>query len=82
MKKLFLLVLPLLFLTGCSTSKIESVLQEDGYTNVSLYGFPMLTCGGDDSAWTSKHFKAEKDGKSVEGTVCCGLLFKGCVIRK
>ena len=56
-------------------------VEAQGFRNVILGGIDLLACAKDES---SRHFSATNPtGKSVEGTVCCGLtgIGKGCTLR-
>lgn len=66
-------------LTGCSQpEKTVTILESQGFTNVKTHGFSMFGCGQDDNFSTK--FTAEKDGKTVSGVVCGGIL-KGSTVR-
>jgi len=57
----------------------KEILEIDGYTNIEFTGYSWFACGERDSFHTG--FKALKNGKIVEGTVCEGLIFKNATIR-
>jgi len=83
MKKVFsfLLVLSLLALVGCSNKKdAEKALSNAGYTHINAGGYSWFSCGRDDF-YSTKFSAKNPAGKSVQGTVCSGLLFKGSTIR-
>lgn len=66
-------------LIGCSQpDKTVSILEAQGFTNVKTQGFSIFGCGQDDNFSTK--FTAEKDGKTVSGVVCGGIL-KGSTVR-
>ena len=66
-------------LTGCSQpEKTVTILESQGFTNVKTHGFSVFGCGKDDNFSTK--FTAEKDGKTVSGVVCGGIL-KGSTVR-
>ena len=66
-------------LTGCSQpEKAVSILESQGFTNVKTHGFSVFGCSKDDNFSTK--FTAEKDGKTVSGVVCGGIL-KGSTVR-
>lgn len=96
MKKLLtILILSAVVFGGCASAssptnrqptaektRAEHVLEENGYENINITGAAILGCSEDDSIFTSKHFTAKNSaGNNVEGTVCCGLLLKGCTVR-
>jgi hypothetical protein len=59
----------------------KRAVEAQGFREVILGGIDLLACGKDES---SRHFCATNPaGKSVEGTVCCGLtgIGKGCTLR-
>ena len=63
-------------------SRQERVLVQQGYTNIQMTGVPMWGCSEDDSMIASSNFTATApSGDNVDGTVCCGLVFKGCTVR-
>lgn len=63
------------------TSAAYKALESDGMENIQLKGHEFLGCAKEDSLFTSYHFEAKKNDRNVSGSVCCGLLFKGCTIR-
>lgn len=77
MRFLFALVL----LASCTQSKEEvaRLLEKQGYTNVSTCGYSWLGCSKDDTYHTC--FKAELNGKVIDGVICKGLFFKSSTIR-
>lgn len=63
-------------------SRQERILIQQGYTNIRMTGAPFFGCSEDDSMLASSNFRATAPtGDDVEGTVCCGLMFKGCTVR-
>lgn len=55
-------------------------LDSAGYTDIHTTGYSWFECGKDDTYHTG--FTAKNPaGKQVSGTVCCGMLTKGCTIR-
>lgn len=80
-----------IFLSACtveenptpSKSRSEQILEEEGYTEISLSGYPIWGCSdSDDNFFENKEFTAKNmTGKTVSGYVCCGFL-KGCTIRR
>jgi hypothetical protein len=56
-------------------------VEAQGFRDVVLGGVDMLACAENES---SRHFSATNPaGKTVQGTVCCGLtgIGKGCTLR-
>ncbi len=79
MKKL-LLILPLILLVGCTQpADATRILENDGFTNIQITGYNWFACSKDDTYHTG--FVAVKNGRTVTGTVCAGLLFKNSTIR-
>lgn len=66
---------------GC-TDDIAAVrtLRMHGFTDIRTTGYSVFVCSDDDTIATG--FRAKNPaGQVVEGTVCCGLLAKGCTVR-
>jgi len=65
-----------------ATSDDERVtrLEVEGFENIEIGGAPWFGCGEDDNILASYSFTAEKNGHTVDGVVCCGLL-KSCTVR-
>lgn len=80
MKKL-LLLLSMLVVSGC-TSEADAfrALEAEGYKDIQITGYNFFACSKDDTFQTGFTAK-NKDGRTVTGTVCSGLLFKGATIR-
>lgn len=72
-------LIPFLFFAACSTSESSrKTLDDAGYADIQITGWAPFGCGKD---FFSTGFRATNiRGKTVEGTVCCGLL-KNCTIR-
>lgn len=70
----------LLAIASCTgdESKIKRILETDGCTQIELTGYDPMGCSDSDDY--SCGFTAMKNGKSVTGVVCSGLL-KGATIR-
>lgn len=79
--QILLLVLTIILaLSGCTSSDdARRILEADGYTNIQIIGYQWFDCAKDDFYHTG--FTAQKNGKTISGTVCAGLLFKGATIR-
>ena len=69
--KSFHLILPMvLLLSGCLSDVSKSVLEENGYTNITITG-PSFSIGCDLNYGQNDSFTASNSqGKSVSGTVC------------
>lgn len=80
MKFFIALVVALLF-TGCTQQDSTiRVVTDAGYTNVQTHGYSWFACSKDDT-YATKFTAVNSNGKTVSGTVCSGLLFKGSTIR-
>lgn len=68
-------------MVGCTDNdETVRVVSEAGFTDVQVTGYTPFMCGNDDT--TSTGFQAKNpQGKVIKGTVCCGLILKGCTIR-
>lgn len=81
MKKIFLLIVVLLLVVGCTDDyNTRRTLESAGYTDIQTTGYEMFACGQDDHFRTGFIAKNPK-GKIVSGVVCCGLIGKACTIR-
>jgi hypothetical protein len=81
MKKIIIMIaiIGLCFL-GCTNSKgAKQLLEDEGFTDITITGYDFLACSKDDFYHTG--FIAKKNGKERRGTVCEGLFFKGSTIR-
>jgi len=67
--------------TGCADDYAAvRTLRDSGFTDIQTTGYSWFECGEDDTTHTG--FRATNPaGLVVEGTVCCGLVFKGCTVR-
>jgi hypothetical protein len=75
-----LLLLGLALVACTDDSATIRTLNDSGYTDIQTTGYSWFECGSDDHYHTG--FQAKNPaGKVVNGTVCCGLMFKGCTIR-
>ena len=78
MKKL--LILCLLFLSACTDQPTATrILAQEGYDHIHFTGYNWFACGRED--FYSTGFIASKNGKTIKGTVCSGLLFRNATIR-
>lgn len=81
MKKVMALAVAML-LTSCSVDDdtARRVLDLEGYTDIELLGWSPLSCSNSETR--SGGFRATRDGRSVEGVVCCAGYFWGdCTVR-
>lgn len=77
MKYLLLLALGL---TACTDdSRSVRILEESGYTDITLTGYAFWACSDSDSFSTGFTAKGPT-GRRTSGAVCCGLT-KNCTIR-
>jgi starvation-inducible outer membrane lipoprotein len=81
MKKALLILAMALSITACtSVTDANKALEAEGYTDITLTGYDWFSCSKDDTYHTGFVAK-NREGKTVTGTVCSGLLFKGYTIR-
>ena len=68
-------------LVACTDSSgATKALRAHGFTDITITGWSPMSCGEDDT--TSTGFRAKNAaGETVEGVVCCGLVFKNCTVR-
>lgn len=77
MKYLLLLVL---ILTACTDEpRSRRVLEEAGYTDITLTGYSHWSCSDSDTYSTGFNAKGPT-GRHTSGAVCCGTM-KNCTIR-
>ena len=84
MKKLTVIILItclVICLINCvDGSNATRILNENGYTNVTITGYNFFACAKDDTLHTG--FSATSpSGNKINGTVCSGLIFKNSTIR-
>lgn len=74
-------VVALTALVCCSDdANTVRTLKAHGFTNISTTGWNAFECSDQDTFSTG--FEAtNSQGQRVSGTVCCGLLAKGCTVR-
>ena len=78
MKKL--LIICLLLLSACTDEPTATrILAQEGYKQIRFTGYNWFACGREDFYATG--FIASKNGNTIKGTVCSGLLFKNATIR-
>lgn len=80
MKNLALLLASLALCACTQPNNAQQLLEAQGYTDVQITGYRWFACSDDDTYRTG--FTATSPaGKSIKGTVCAGLFFKGATIR-
>lgn len=80
MNKLILILLVAVAIGCTNPSQAREVLADEGYTDIEMTGYRFFGCSDDDEVRDG--FRARRDGRVVEGVVCCGLLFKDCTVRR
>lgn len=58
--------------------KAEKTLRDIGIKPTQIETWTFFDCGDDDTV--TRGFTGIRDGKQVQGAVCCGVL-KGCYVR-
>lgn len=80
MKRILLIATMLLVACSVDDGTARRVLEDEGYTDIVLLGWTPLACSS--SERRSGGFRATRDGRHVEGVVCCGgYLFGDCTVR-
>lgn len=79
-----LIIIAAFLLASCAQTSSDSpaaeTLRKSGYTDIELTGWSPFKC--DEKDTFSSGFRAKNsNGSTVEGVVCCGLIFKGCTVR-
>lgn len=79
MKKIFAIVM-LIAISGCTrTGSATKILQDEGYSNITITGYRFFGCGKGDDFHTG--FTATgPTGHTINGVVCSGW-FKGSTVR-
>jgi hypothetical protein len=74
------ILIVLLFSAGCTDEKgARRVLQQNGYTNITITGYrPFM--GSEDDQYSTGFTAISPSGQRVSGSVCSGVL-KGSTIR-
>lgn len=79
MKKTAILA-ALLLLTACTSREdVEKYAKAEGWEIYEVTGYRFFACSEDD--WYHTGFRAVKDGQTITGVICSGLLFKGATLR-
>lgn len=75
------MLLACLVLAACtSENDAERALRAEGFTDIQYTGYSWFACSKDD--FYHSGFRAKnREGKTVEGVVCSGLVFKNATIR-
>ena len=77
---LFLILCLTLLFGGCTDKETATrILKQDGFTHIELTGYSFWGCSRDDTFSTG--FVAQKNGKTIEGSVCNNFFFKNATIR-
>ena len=78
---LFVVLVALGLLTGCTDDAAAiRTARAHGFHDIHTTGWSPFSCSDDDTTKTG--FRAKNAaGETVEGTVCCGLVFKNCTLR-
>lgn len=80
MKRL-LIAVALLAAVGCTDQKTaRRVLEDQGYTEVSVGGFDAFGCSDDDT-YATKFTATSPNGKRISGVVCSSQFLKGSTVR-
>ena len=77
-----LTVLLVTILGGACTNETDArrALESEGFEHIEFTGYEVWACAEDDLSHTG--FKAiNSKGMRVQGTVCCGWVFKNCTVR-
>lgn len=79
--KSILAALLLASLVACTNEDdAKRTLESAGFKDIQTTGYSPFACAEDDFSATG--FSATNaNGMRVKGTVCCGLVFKGCTVR-
>ena len=66
---------------GCTApDRTYETLDKAGYKHIEVGGHSWFECGEDDT-FATEFTAVNPSGRRVSGTVCCGLVAKGCTIR-
>lgn len=80
MKKFTFVILAVVLAACTDEAGTRKTLRNAGFTDVEITGYSWWACGDDDTFHTGFRAKNPR-GETVEGTVCCGGLTKGCTVR-
>ncbi len=81
MKRILLLVILALSLTGCyNGNDARNALEAQGFTDIEITGHSWIACSEDDF-YNTGFVATNPQGKRVKGTVCSGFLFKNSTVR-
>jgi hypothetical protein len=79
------ILLSIFFLTFicCACTNEDATVQalrNSGFTNITTTGYDPFQCSEDDT-YSTGFTATNSQGAIVSGTVCCGIVFKGCTVR-
>lgn len=78
---LIIVIASILTLSSCTDEKeAQRILTANGYTDIEYTGRAWFACSESDTYATGFRAKGPT-GKSIEGAVCSGLIFKNSTIR-
>lgn len=78
--KVLAIILCAVLLSSCSgTYTSETILEDQGYTNVKIQGFNFFACSEDDM-YRYNFTATNSNGKNIKGVIC-SAPFKGYTIR-
>ena len=81
MNKIILASILAVFMSGCTDENTAiKTLDDAGFSEVRMTGWNAFSCSEDDFYHTGFIAK-NQNGKTVDGTVCSSILFKGATIR-
>lgn len=67
------------FCTRTDNTRAISILENQGYSQVTAHGYSWFSCAASD--WSATKFTAYLNGRQITGAVCCGFIFKNCTVR-
>lgn len=75
------IIIAIILLVGCTDeSATIRTLRSSGFSNIRTTGYSWFECGKEDT-FSTGFTATNPTGQTVSGTVCCGLIMKGCTIR-
>ncbi len=71
------------FIQACMVTDNEAIttLEKAGFSNAKVIGTNWWACGEGDKEVGADFEANNSAGQLVNGTVCCGVFFKGCTVR-
>lgn len=80
MKK-FISIIAIVMISGCTDPQgAKEVLEAQGFTDIKTTGYKMFMCS-EKEVYSTGFVAKNINGKTVEGSVCAGMFFKGSTIR-